>query len=301
MDELYAYSERMVRAALARLADGRGEAEGRRRGGRARPPDPLHRRARRGRDPLRLLGDSARVRRQSQLPLSVTKSACLLRRPLPHRARLARVPRRLRTRHGHAPGGCLVNASAPHAVVAGNTETSSRIVDVAFAALGSFLDVPAQGQGTMNNVALGNDSFTYYETIVRRGRERAPAPTARAASMSRCPNTLMGTPAEALELELPACASSGGSFGADRAAPASTAGGDGIVRELRVLEDCRLVRPRRAAAKRAARRSRWRRRSSRPDARERRGAGVKAHEAAPTRGDVIRIETPGGGGHGAPK
>src|SRR5207302_11318719 len=60
-----------------------------------------------------------------------------------------------------APEGCLVNARRPAAVVAGNTETSSRIVDVVFAAFGEF----AQGQGTMNNVALGNEQFTYYETI----------------------------------------------------------------------------------------------------------------------------------------
>src|SRR5207245_1497052 len=60
-----------------------------------------------------------------------------------------------------APPGCLVNARAPAAVVAGNTETSSRIVDVVFRAFGDY----AQGQGTMNNVALGNDRFTYYETI----------------------------------------------------------------------------------------------------------------------------------------
>src|SRR5206468_7564373 len=64
-----------------------------------------------------------------------------------------------------APRNCLVNAASPAAVVAGNTETSSRIVDVVFRAFGAGLAVPAQGQGTMNNVALGNDRFTYYETI----------------------------------------------------------------------------------------------------------------------------------------
>src|SRR5436190_486241 len=64
-----------------------------------------------------------------------------------------------------APEGCLVNARPPAAVVAGNTETSSRIVDVVFRAFGEALPVPAQGQGTMNNVALGNERYTYYETI----------------------------------------------------------------------------------------------------------------------------------------
>src|SRR4029079_10062843 len=64
-----------------------------------------------------------------------------------------------------APEGCLVNAQPPAAVAAGNVETSSRIGHVVFLALGEAVDVPAQGQGTMNNVTLGSDSFTYYETI----------------------------------------------------------------------------------------------------------------------------------------
>jgi N-methylhydantoinase B len=62
--------------------------------------------------------------------------------------------------HVLAPEGSLVNARAPAAVAAGNVETSSRIVDVAFAAFGQAVPVPAQGQGTMNNLTLGNDRFT---------------------------------------------------------------------------------------------------------------------------------------------
>src|SRR5947209_4732183 len=165
MDELYAYSERMVRAALARLPDGRGEAE-----------DVVE--AVEGDLPIRcaveLAGDAIRFDFAGtapaydgnlNCPLSVTKSACYfvvrcLTEPDLPASGGAFAPVAVA-----APDGCLVNARAPHAVVAGNTETSSRIVDVAFAALGSFLHVPAQGQGTMNNVALGNESFTYYETI----------------------------------------------------------------------------------------------------------------------------------------
>src|SRR5438034_10502646 len=64
-----------------------------------------------------------------------------------------------------APEGCLVNARPPAAVAAGNVETSSRIVDVVMRAFGSAVPVPACGQGTMNNVTLGNADFTYYETI----------------------------------------------------------------------------------------------------------------------------------------
>ena len=75
-----------------------------------------------------------------------------------------------------------MNARPPAAVVAGNTETSSRIVDVVFAAFGEY----AQGQGTMNNVALGNDRFTYYETIGGGQGACAGRGLDRAACTSRC-------------------------------------------------------------------------------------------------------------------
>ena len=96
----------------------------------------------------------------------------------------------------HAPEGSLLNARPPSAVAAGNTETSSRIVDVLFRALGL-----AQGQGTMNNVVLGNDRFTYYETIGggQGACADADGPSAVHVAMS---NTL-NTPIEALELAYP--------------------------------------------------------------------------------------------------
>ena len=100
-----------------------------------------------------------------------------------------------------APEGCLVNARPPAAVVAGNTETSSRITDVVFAAFAQAVPVPAQGQGTMNNVVFGNDRFTYYETI-GGGQGACPdadGPSAVHVAMS---NTL-NTPVEALELSYP--------------------------------------------------------------------------------------------------
>src|SRR5437899_1296047 len=79
-----------------------------------------------------------------------------------------------------APEGCLVNARHPSAVAAGNVETSQRIVDTLFLALArGSVPVPAQGQGTMNNVTFGGQlaagigqrgggvtgGWTYYETI----------------------------------------------------------------------------------------------------------------------------------------
>src|SRR5207249_431249 len=79
-----------------------------------------------------------------------------------------------------APEGCLVNARHPSAVAAGNVETSQRIVDTLFLALArGGVPVPAQGQGTMNNVTFGGrlatgdgqrgggvgGGWTYYGTI----------------------------------------------------------------------------------------------------------------------------------------
>src|SRR5262249_59425823 len=84
---------------------------------------------------------------------------------------------------------------------AGNTETSSRIVDVAFAAFGELLPVPAAGQGTMNNLALGNDRFTYYETV-GGGQGACPdgeGPSAVHVAMSNA----LSTPSEAIQLHDP--------------------------------------------------------------------------------------------------
>ena len=100
-----------------------------------------------------------------------------------------------------APEGSLVNARGLRLWPRGNVETSSRIVDVVFAALGQAVSVPAQGQGTMNNLTLGNDRFTYYETV-GGGQGACPdadGPSGVHVAMS---NTL-STPAEALELAYP--------------------------------------------------------------------------------------------------
>ncbi len=196
-----------------------------------------------------------------------------------------------------APEGCLVNAGAPAAVVAGNTETSSRITDVVFRALGQAVDVPAQGQGTMNNLTFGNRRFTYYETI-GGGQGACPdsdGPSAVHVAMSNALNT----PVEALELAYPLRVRRyelrAGSGGAGR-----RRGGDGVIREIEALEACRvsLLTERRAA--RAAGHSA----GGAPGERGRNLLNGAELPAKATRslapGDVIRIETPGGGGLGAP-
>ena len=291
MDELYAYSERMVRAAIARLPGGTWSAE-----------DVVE--AVEGeltiRAAIEIAGDEIRIdftgtdpqdSYNLNCPMSVTRSACYfvvrcLTEPDLPASGGAFAPVSVT-----APEGCLVHARAPAAVVAGNTETASRIVDVLFRAVGGR----AQGQGTMNNLALGNDRFTYYETIGggQGACADADGPSGVHVAMS---NTLI-TPVEALELSYPLRVErwhlrtgSGGS--------GSHRGGDGVVRELRVLEDCRLsvLAERRAHGPHGER-------GGEDGAPGRTYVNGEEQPAKVTRqlhaGDVVRIETPGGGGLGS--
>jgi N-methylhydantoinase B len=294
MDGLYAYSERVVRAGIAALPDGRYEAE-----------DVLE--ATDGELTIRaavtvrgdeleidFAGTSPQHGGNLNCPLAVARSAayfvvrCLTDPDVPASGG-AYAPVAV-----HAPEGCLVNARRPAAVAAGNVETSGRIVDVLFRAFGQAVPVPAQGQGTMNNVTLGNERFTYYETI-GGGQGACPdadGPSAVHVTMS---NTL-NTPVEALELSYPLrveryslrLGSGGGG---------AHCGGNGVVRELRVLEPCRLsiISERRRHGPKGER-------GGGPGAPGRNLLNGEVLSAKLTReltaGDVVRIETPGGGGHG---
>ena len=237
MDELLAYSERVVRSALRNLPDGRYEGADalETQGGRLE----IRAAVMIAGDTIEIDFDGTAPQHSGNLncPLAVTRSACFyvvrcVTAPDLPASGGAFTPVTVR-----APAGCLVNARPPAAVAAGNTETSSRIVDVVFAALSQAIPVPAQGQGTMNNVVLGNDRFTYYETIAggQGACSNADGPSAVHVAMS---NTL-NTPVEALELSYPLRVERyelrRGSGGAGR-----FRGGDGVVRELRVLEHCRL-------------------------------------------------------------
>src|SRR5947199_151972 len=101
-------------------------------------------------------GTAPAVRGNLNCPLAVARSAALfvVRTLLPEDVPTnAGVQRAVRVT---APEGCLVNARHPSAVAAGNVETSQRIVDTLFLALArGGVPVPAQGQGTMNNVTFG--------------------------------------------------------------------------------------------------------------------------------------------------
>ena len=295
MDELHAYSERVVRAAIERLPDGRYAAS-----------DVLE--ADDGDVSIRatvtvdgdeiaidFTGTAPQHAGNLNCPLAVARSAsyfvvrCLTDPDLPASGG-AFAPVAVT-----APDGCLVNARPPAAVAAGNVETSSRIVDVLFLAFAQALDVPAQGQGTVNNVTLGNDRFTYYETIAG-GQGACPDGDGPAAVHVAMSNTL-STPVEALELQYPLRVERYGlrlGSGGD----GERRGGDGVVRVLRVLEPCRLsiVSERRRHAPRGARGGA----AGAPGRNLLNGRELPAKVTLDLdEGDVVTIETPGGGGHGA--
>jgi N-methylhydantoinase B len=296
MDELHGYSERRVRAGIAALPDGRFEATD----VLEAPEGDLELRA-----VVTVAGDEVEIdfagtapQHPGNLncPLSVTRSACYfvvrcLVDPDVPASGGAFVPV-----HVDAPAGSLVNARPPAAVAAGNVETSCRIVDVLLRAFGEAVEAPAQGQGTMNNLTLGNERFTYYETIGggQAACPRADGPSGVHVTMS---NTL-STPTEALELAYPLRvrrhALRLGSGGAGR-----HRGGDGVLRELEVLESCRvsIISERRAHAPAGARGGS----PGSPGRNYLNGRELPAKVTVDVSvGDVITVETPGGGGFGRP-
>ena len=207
MAEILDYAERRTRGRARRAARrhprGRGRARGRRRR-RASATSRLRVEATIDGDSprARLRGHRRPGRGQPQLPALGDQVGRVLRGPGPDRPRRAAVGRRLPADRGdRAPQGCLLNARSPAAVAAGNVETSSRVADLVIAALGGARPVPAQGQGTMNNLTLAGEGFTYYETL-GGGQGACPTPTGPSAIHVAMSNTL-NTPTEALETEFP--------------------------------------------------------------------------------------------------
>ena len=222
-------------------------------------------------------------------PLAVTRSACYFAIRVLTDPDIPPSAGAYRPIEVIAPEGCLLNARSPAAVVGGNVETSSRVADVVLRAFGRAL-----GQGTMNNVTLGSDDVVYYETI-GGGQGACPdadGPSGVHVAMS---NTL-NTPIEALELEFPmrmvqyALRRDSGGAGEHH-------GGDGVIRELEALEPLNysLITERR------------RHRPPGADGGEdgALGRNLLDGEELPAKaigkleaGQRLRIETPGGGGHG---
>lgn len=199
------------------------------------------------------------------------------------------------------PPGCLLHPRPPAAVVAGNVETSQALVNLLFAALG----VMASAQGTMNNLSFGNDRCQYYETIGGGTGAGFFEPTGFAgadAIQSHMTNSRLTDP-EILEARYPVRVEH---FGIRRGSGGEGhwRGGEGLIRELRFLEplsvalisDSRLQAPEGLAG-------------GGPGALGR-NLLIPAHgdpqllpgcfERQLAAGDRLRIETPGGGGYGAP-
>jgi N-methylhydantoinase B len=289
MEATIDYAERRTRAALQELEDGTRHAEDVLEAADGDltlklaatvEGDTLH---------LDFTGSADQYEGNLNCPLAVTVSACWFAVRVLTDPDIPPSSGAMRPVRVTAPEGCLLNAKSPAAVVAGNVETSSRVADLVLAAFGRAL-----GQGTMNNLTLGNDEFTYYETLGggQGACDDADGPSGVHVAMS---NTL-NTPVEALELEFPlrvvTYAIRRGSGGAGE-----HTGGDGVVRELEALTemDYSLLTERRRHAPPGAH-------GGKPGAKGRNL--LDGEELAPKArgslraGQKLRIETPGGGGHG---
>jgi N-methylhydantoinase B len=294
--EVLAHAERRARQSFAELPDGRYEARSELEGDGVTDDDvPIAVTVTVAGDALEIdfAGTSDAVAGNVNCPLAVTRSACLFALRV-----LLGVPVRASALTVRAPEGSLVDARSPSAVVAGNVETSQRLADTVLLALAQAVDrLPAQGQGTMNNLVIGGPGWTYYETIGggQGASEKGPGPSGVHVGMS---NTL-NTPIEAFELEYPMRVEryellyGSGGEGAHR-------GGDGIIRSVRVLEPASL--------------------SLLTDRRRHAPQGIEGGEPGePGRnllnddelppkvsrdleeGDVVTVRTPGGGGYGRPE
>jgi N-methylhydantoinase B len=291
MEETLDYAERRTRARIAELEDGVREATD----VLEADTDDVQLRLRATVEGDRLTLDFAGSADQHDgnlnCPLAVTLSACYFALRVLTDPDVPPCEGAYRPVTVIAPEGSLLNARPPAAVAGGNVETSSRVADLVLGAFGHAL-----GQGTMNNVTLGNDDFTYYETLGGgQGACRdADGPSAVHVAMS---NTL-NTPIEALELEFPLRAVEY-AVRRDSGGAGRHSGGDGVVRELEALAEMRysLITERRRHAPPGAD-------GGDPGAA---GRNLLNGEELPAkasgglgRGDRLRIETPGGGGHGAP-
>jgi len=205
-----------------------------------------------------------------------------------------------------APGGTVVNALHPASVAGGNVETSQRIVDVLFKALAQALPerIPAASQGTMNNLTIGGfdprtgSEFTYYETVAG-GMGARPGCDGLSGVHTHMTNSL-NTPVEALEYAYPLRVRSYG-IRKGSGGKGKHRGGDGVVREIETLvpAEMSLLTDRRKCAPYglnggepgAAGRDSITGNGRKPSIKSKGSWKLSA-------GARVRIETPGGGGHG---
>jgi len=202
--------------------------------------------------------------------------------------------------------GTVVDANFPAAVAGGNVETSQRIVDVVLGALSQALpeEIPAASQGTMNNITIGGiderngQAFAYYETL-GGGMGASTKGPGESAVHSHMTNTL-NTPIEALEYSYPFLVTEyavrRGSGGAGR-----FPGGDGIVREIKLLSDAEVT-----VLSERRKTSPYGQSGGKPGQEGKNiliKGGVKSERPSKfseplKKGDTLRVETPGGGGYG---
>lgn len=295
------YTERLAKARIATLGALQGSATDYLEGDGVSDDDigvvvTVHASGKRG-DRLRMdfTGSSPVVRGNVNCPASVTRAAAvfvlrtLLDADVPTNDGIARALDLV------IPEGSALAAKWPAAVAAGNVEMSQRITDAIFAALANAgVDVPAQGQGTMNNITFGGRGWTFYETLGggQGASSRGDGPSGVHVGMS---NTL-NTPVESLESALPLRVDeytlrrgTGGS--------GSRTGGDGVRRVYRAMEGCTVTllteRRRRAPAGAAGGDN------GAPGRNLLDGAVLPAKVRAQVpAGSAVTVETPGGGGWG---
>jgi len=291
------YSERMMRAELAKLPTGEYRFEDSLDGGatirtRIEIRDQTAVVDFDGTDPQ----SSEPVNANYAIALSATMYAfrCLIEEDVPYTEGL------LRPLSLHAPLGTLVNAREPAAMAAGNVETSQRITDVLFGALAQAAPdrIPAASAGTMSNISFGHSGWAYYETIAG-GHGASVASNGLSGRHSHMSNS-WNTPIEAFEHAYPVRIRQyrlrRGSGGAG-----AHYGGDGIVREFEFLSPAEFTIL-------ADRRERgpYGLRGGSPGAT---GSATLVRDGKETKlasrarldlrpGDRIRVETPGGGGFG---
>ncbi|NUR05283.1 MAG: 5-oxoprolinase [Streptomyces sp.] len=195
------------------------------------------------------------------------------------------------------PPGSMLSPEPPAAVVAGNVETSQAITGALYAALG----VQAEGSGTMNNVTFGNERHQYYETVASGSGAGEGFPGAPVVQTHMTNSRL--TDPEVLEWRLPVqldeFAVRYGSGG-----PGRWPGGDGAVRRIRfhepmtvsTLSQHRRVPPYGMAGGKPG--ALGANRVEHADGTVTQLGGSDSADVGP--GDVLVIETPGGGGYEPP-
>mgnify|MGYP002620286181 FL=1 len=312
MAELQDYSERMLREAIRKLPDGRYEFEDfLDDDGLGGPPVRIAVAITVSGD--RMVVDFTGTDRQREGPvnanLAIAMSAvlyvlrCLVEEDIPCTAGL------LRPVEVIAPEGTVVNARPPAAMAAGNVETSQRITDVLLGALASAAPdrIPAASSGTMNNLSFGGFDpvrgrmFAYYETIA--GGMGASSRAAGLSAVHTHMTNSWNTPVEAFEHQYPvrirqyAIRDGSGGDGIYR-------GGDGIVREFEFLAptEVTLLSDRRGRGPYGLNGGNC----GAPGKNSLFRAGKRIPVPAKTTfraeaGDLLRIETPGGGGWGRPE